>query len=628
MSRNIWELPSNVVLPEKTPREIRPILADQDRKRYEDISGHEMAPKNFNVWIIQTEMSLLQGADLLDAEKLRSAINTHDDGTDSKRFNAVTVLPQRELRHALPNAFPRYGEVHANALPDLVVVSGDAGSIDTEPDSDYRRSFLSNEGQAIRDIRKAADATLYHHLSSGERITGDWKEEFLHLHILGDTSTPLSLEKHEINDKLVANYIASQLFAFNDRDWSLSGKAFDVYARTGDDSKLRQVVTPGRIRQTIARYGKFSPKRELERFRQDTLGGADPNGFSDKADYLAYHQSLAEAVQKFSQTTESNETVRIDTIFTALKKIIDERKNEYLTDVESEAAEERLLQPLIVAVGKSRHYQDAMLEAGADAALAELSSDDLSELVTLAKRIRTSPASIATERLRRNKSEFYASVVDQIENRSEQTSDTEKELTLLKSLFEKISARKLLDVGSGYGRLAQPLAEAGFDVTGIDASPTLLKRAKEAKGKTRNPHYTKGDVIDYRDVAEKGSYNAVYYGWHSFLEAYGLGNALTSLHSAREALRPGGTIVFDQPARTNPGLEDGWYGDSEHGYMAYLMDEKEIQFLLRLAGFEDVHILHWTTKPSDLYPEGMQKITVAASKPSLPTPNTQAEKVS
>lgn len=627
MPKNVWELPSNVVIPEKKPTEIRPILADRDRKRYEQAVGHEMAPKDFNVWMVQTQMSQYTSVPSPDTEALRATPNPSSRNVDHP-LTKVTVLPQQDLRHALSDAFPHYGEVRSNMLPDLVVVSGDAGYIDSEPESDLAHSYIQSEVQTVHSIRKAAESTLYHHFPSGERLDGDWEEEFLHLHVLGETYAFLSLEKHEITDELVVSYLASRLFDRNDHDWGLSGKAFDVYARTGDESKLRRVVTPGRIRQTIDRYGKFSPRRELERFRQDNLGDADPNGFTDQADYLAYHRSLADAVQKFSQVTESNETVRIEPIFTALKKIIDGRKDEYLRNVENEAAEERLLQPLIVAVGKSRRYQDAMLEAGADAALAELSPDDLTALVALAKRIRTSPASVATERLRRNKSEFYASVVDQIENRSEQTSDTEKELSLLKSLFEKIGAKKILDVGSGYGRLAKPLAESGFNVTGIDASSTFLKRAKETKGQIKNLRYTKGDIIDYRDVVEKSSYDAVYYGWHSFLEAYGLGNALTSLRSAHETLRDGGTIIFDQPARTNPGLEDGWYGDAEHGYMAYLMDETEIQFLLKLAGFEDIHILRWITKPSELYPEGMQKITVAAHKPALPTPHTEAQKVS
>ncbi len=618
MPKNIWELPPNVVQPEKKPGEIRPMIADRDRQHHEQVTGHEMAPKDFNVWMVQTQISQHKNP-LPDAETLRTSLNPNNREVD-QRFNAVTVLPQHELRHVLPNIFPRHREVRANMLPDLVVVSGDAGYVDSEPESDYGYSLLSSEGQVVRDIRHAAETALHYHISPGIRLSGNPKEEYLHFHILPDVSR----KKQEINAERTSDYIASRLFAFNDHDWGLSAKAFDEYARTGDDTKLRRVVTPGRIRQAIARCGKFLPAREREQFHMDNLVSKNLNDFTNETDYLAYHQSLAEAVQKFSQTTESNETARIETIFTALKKIIDERKDEYLQDVESEAAEERLLQPLIVAVGKSRRYQDAMLKAGADATLPQLTTDDLNQLVALAKRIRTSPASVATERLRRNKAEFYTSVIDQIESRSEQTSDTEKELALLKSLFANIAAKKLLDVGSGYGRLAKPLAQAGFDVTGIDASPTLLKRAKESKGKIKNLHYAKGDIIDYRKAVEKGSFDAVYYGWHSFLEAYGLGNALTSLNSAREALRPGGTIVFDQPARTNPGLEDGWYGDEEHGYVAYLMDEKEIQFLLRLAGFEDVHILHWTTKGSELYPAGMQKITVAATKPALPIPNTEA----
>ena len=37
---------------------------------------------------------------------------------------------------------------------------------------------------------------------------------------------------------------------------------------------------------------------------------------------------------------------------------------------------------------------------------------------------------------------------------------------------------RVLDVGCGYGRIAVPLARAGFAVTGLDVSPNLLRAAR------------------------------------------------------------------------------------------------------------------------------------------------------
>ena len=39
-------------------------------------------------------------------------------------------------------------------------------------------------------------------------------------------------------------------------------------------------------------------------------------------------------------------------------------------------------------------------------------------------------------------------------------------------------AGRVLDVGCGYGRIAVPLARAGFDVTGLDIAPNLVRAAR------------------------------------------------------------------------------------------------------------------------------------------------------
>ena len=55
------------------------------------------------------------------------------------------------------------------------------------------------------------------------------------------------------------------------------------------------------------------------------------------------------------------------------------------------------------------------------------------------------------------------------------------------------SGSRLLDVPCGQGRHAHLLAEAGFDVDGLDYSPHLLARAR-ARGTARTLRYTRGDM--------------------------------------------------------------------------------------------------------------------------------------
>ena len=80
---------------------------------------------------------------------------------------------------------------------------------------------------------------------------------------------------------------------------------------------------------------------------------------------------------------------------------------------------------------------------------------------------------------------------------------------LLRSLFEGIADNitasvpeetRILEVGCGPGHLAVQLAQRGFDTTGIDLDPAMIKRAK-ANSRTpddpgrRQPTFLVGDVV-------------------------------------------------------------------------------------------------------------------------------------
>src|SRR5690242_19952455 len=68
-----------------------------------------------------------------------------------------------------------------------------------------------------------------------------------------------------------------------------------------------------------------------------------------------------------------------------------------------------------------------------------------------------------------------------------------REVTRLIDLLGLPAGSRLLDVPCGQGRHAHLLAEAGFDVDGLDYSRELLQRARE-RGTGPRLRYTRGDM--------------------------------------------------------------------------------------------------------------------------------------
>ena len=67
------------------------------------------------------------------------------------------------------------------------------------------------------------------------------------------------------------------------------------------------------------------------------------------------------------------------------------------------------------------------------------------------------------------------------------------EVARLIELLGLPTGSRVLDVPCGQGRHAHLLAEAGFDVDGLDLSPDLLERARK-RGTGRTLRYTRGDM--------------------------------------------------------------------------------------------------------------------------------------
>jgi ubiquinone/menaquinone biosynthesis C-methylase UbiE len=81
--------------------------------------------------------------------------------------------------------------------------------------------------------------------------------------------------------------------------------------------------------------------------------------------------------------------------------------------------------------------------------------------------------------------------------------DYDADVKFLTSLFRKYHCRSVIDIGCGTGNHALRLSKKGYQVTGVDVSPTMLKIAKE-KDKERKIKFIRGDMKKLEKVILKG----------------------------------------------------------------------------------------------------------------------------
>ncbi len=110
----------------------------------------------------------------------------------------------------------------------------------------------------------------------------------------------------------------------------------------------------------------------------------------------------------------------------------------------------------------------------------------------------------------------------------------------------------MLDCPCGQGRHAHLLAEAGFDVTGVDYSMPLLRIAK-ARGTGKRLRYRKGDM---RALPKEwsGKFDAVLNLFTSFGFFDDASDDARVIHEFARVLAPGGRLV--------------WYGGSRDGVVS------------------------------------------------------------
>ncbi|MCA1687612.1 MAG: class I SAM-dependent methyltransferase [Actinobacteria bacterium] len=96
--------------------------------------------------------------------------------------------------------------------------------------------------------------------------------------------------------------------------------------------------------------------------------------------------------------------------------------------------------------------------------------------------------------------------------------------------------------GAGTGRIAIPLAEAGFEITGVEISERMVEEGRKKSGKVE---WVCGDM---RSAKLGRRYKLAVCAFNSFLCLLSVDDALAFLRNAREHLEPGGLLGIEVSA--------------------------------------------------------------------------------
>ncbi len=120
--------------------------------------------------------------------------------------------------------------------------------------------------------------------------------------------------------------------------------------------------------------------------------------------------------------------------------------------------------------------------------------------------------------------------------------------------FARRSGGPILELGCGTGRLLVPLAQAGYEVVGVDRSAAMLARAEArlaAAGLSNRVTLIQADVTDFHLDQRFG---LALFALNTFMHLTDQADQIAALTCVRRHLRPGGLLILDLPGPSEPFL--------------------------------------------------------------------------
>jgi SAM-dependent methyltransferase len=156
----------------------------------------------------------------------------------------------------------------------------------------------------------------------------------------------------------------------------------------------------------------------------------------------------------------------------------------------------------------------------------------------------------------------------------------------------------IVELGVGTGRIAIPIAAAGVQVIGVDASAGMLAVCAEEAKKAGVHQLLDLREGDLRNPPVDERVNLVTCPFRAFLHLSTDEARLQALQSARELLRPGGRLIFDvfKPSQDDIDETHGRWIEREPGIderADWDMNERSLTLSVRGPGGESTMKLWW-----------------------------------